>query len=447
MVLIAFLYFVTGIVYVLYEIGYILKNQRIQLISAFRVMYSFSYGFFPAIMCYRSYLGISKINGFDESYIPSLLVVLIVSIIQYVIFSLAYKATKKSRFFYKPYKVVPYDKLKIAGLIITVLATISIILWSRAFGSVWNFIIQADAVRARYSSVYNPFAFMEHVSKVIFFATFVFLALFMYQKGAKNKISNFLFLLISLMGSLLILLMTDGRGIIAMLIMTIAFYVMNYRLLNGKKIKYEIVRIGIIAISAFLILLVIEPVLWYIRFGVFLKSSNSTLFEIIEKEFSFIVVTRKVVLDNWYNMNIDSKFFAEVLNTLTAWIPSRFIPFDSPIGLWDYNTLLISTFMSTSGQSPTDFVSASIYLFGLLGIFILPFLWGMILKKIETSLQRAEHNYYLDIIYFATLQRMLQLPTHFSLYNHVLLMFYLFLGHLIVVIISKIQLRKGSYNG
>ena len=445
----AFLYLTTGIIYIILEIAYVLKNKRIQLISAFRAMYAFSYGFFPAIMCYRSSLGISSIVGFDESYISSLLTIWIISIIQYIIFSFTYTVTKKSKLFYKPYRRISFDKLKISGIIIIVTAFISIVLWSRAFGSIWNFVLQADAVRARYSNIYNPFAFLEHVSKVIFFSTFIFLALIIQQKSLTSKIFNFLFFLLSLTGSFLIILMTDGRGLIGMLIIAMSFYLINNKLRNGGDIKKELVRLAIIFTFVFALIILMEPLLWYIRFGEFAFKTDaySSIFEIIEKEFRFIIITRSVVLGNWYNMNIDYKIFAEIVNSFTAWIPSRLVPFQSPMGLWDYNTLLISNVRNASGQSPTDFVSASIYLLGLFGVIVVPLVWGVTIKKIETSLYRAEYNYYLDIIYVVLMQRMLLLPTHFAIYNLVLYLFFLFLGHLVVLVISKIKIKRGAYYG
>src|SRR5690606_405379 len=120
-----------------------------------------------------------------------------------------------------------------------------------------------------------------------FFATFIFLALFIYQKGMVNKFTNFIFFLLSCSGSFLIILMTDGRGLIGMLVIAASFFIINHRLRNGSDIKKELIRLGIIFVVAFALIVLMDPLLRYIRFGEFVVMGDAynSIFKIIEKEF------------------------------------------------------------------------------------------------------------------------------------------------------------------
>ena len=132
----------------------------------------------------------------------------------------------------------------------------------------------------------------------------------------------------------------------------------------------------------------------------------------------------------------------DVLGSIFAWLPSRYIPFKLPVDLWDYNTQILNSYYTYYGQSPTDFVTASMYLFGWLGILIFPAFFGVCLKKIETLLRRSTYSPYLMVLYARFMYYCMWWVSHYSLRYTVLSLFEVFLTHIVIMFFHKILDRS-----
>lgn len=426
-----------GVVYLAREILYILRARAIKLVSMARIMYAFVYGFFPFLVCLRYESGTLSYQLFiDDGQAQSrMLIVLVLSVVAYSAFSLAYSTTKKSRKYTESYRSIEPGSLQLAGVLILVVGFLSLFLWTRAYGSVSGFIQHAGAIRSRRSPIYNPFAFLEHFTKVVQVAEYIFLALLIYQKGILNKVVNLLLLGLSTYGCIIFSLATDARGNVGLVAFSILLYILNVRLKAGQiGIKRALRQFGATLVMVFTLMVFSEGLLNYLRSGVFVSSNASRdFFGILEKEFGFIIRTQEVCIAETGMGGITPKLLDDLLNAALSWVPSRFIFFAVPAGLWDYNTqILMKWFGPFIGQAPTDIVSASLYLAGPIGYIVVPAVFGVIMKKVETRFCRRESDYYLDILYFSLMQHALSLVSHFSFEAPVLALFYLFLGNLIV---------------
>ena len=149
----------------------------------------------------------------------------------------------------------------------------------------------------------------------------------------------------------------------------------------------------------------------YIK-GKSLTISYLNLFDILEKEFGFIFKTQNFVIHNIFNL----KFYLlhDILLSFVSWIPTRMIPFAIPESIWGYNTILIASGFS-GGTIPTDLVSGSIYEIGLLGVLIIPFVLGCMIKKADKMFCSTEYNSISSVFKFSIATIAINCVSHFRL--------------------------------
>ena len=173
--LLALLYILISLVMICTDILDIYKNKDICLLHFFRLSFSAFQGLIPAIMIIRI------INGTYHDYIPVnktelplvILEMMLITVIEYFIVTVSYRNSKASLLYSVKNSQRTIEPNNVSLTIILLFAIISVYLWTRAFGSVFSFIQQADSVRASYSKVVNPFAFLEHFSKLFYFGFFL----------------------------------------------------------------------------------------------------------------------------------------------------------------------------------------------------------------------------------------------------------------------------------
>ena len=452
MFILSIIYFLVGLFYVLREIEFISKTKKFYMVSVFRVMYAFIYGFFPAIFLYRIDNGTTSLNLIvnKSEYFSNMCFILLISIVEYIIFNIFYNGTKNSKYHYKEFPNISEAAQKCALTVVLIFGIASLFLWTRAFGSIWNFFVHADAVRANYSNIYNPFAFMEHFTKVFAVGFFVSISLFMHEKReSKGRVYSFLLIAVSLFFSLVVMMCTDSRGTIATLIVVVALYYFNERIANsGLDVKKAIWRIAIIVFIAFIAIVMSEGIMKEIRgFETdTVKTEDSGIIESIESEFGYALQSQVAVINEVYENPMQSMIVNDVVGAVFAWLPSRFIPFELPIDIWDYNTEILNTYQHSMGQSPTDFVTTSLYMFGWTGIIILPALFGVFLKKLDTLLRRTTYSPYLMALYARFMYYSMWWVSHLSIRYTTLALFGMFLVHIALMFFYKLINKKGKLN-
>lgn len=382
-----YLYLLTAIVYIIIEIRTIRSYKTIRMISLFRLMYAFVFGVLPAIILFRVDSGtanilwtIKKGDIYDNVFLLWL-----ISLIEYIFISFFYKGIP-SRIKNNLIQRGEYTdtKVKIAVVLALLIGILSLFLWTNAYGSVFNMMIQANLVRSRASDVVNPWAFLEHFARIFTFTYFVSFALFLYEKkSGKGSLFTFILMLLSLLGSLIVMMCTDTRGEIGILvIVTTLYYFVFYKWANGKNSLKDLIRTGFFFILAFVLIIKSAGIMDSIR-GFETDESSSDVIEIVEKEFNYSLRSQVTAIKEIKKDPIQFLIVDDFTNAIFSWVPSRFIPFELPTPLWDYNTQLQQGKGDLHGQSPTDFVAASLYLFGVFGIFLLPLLMGWLLKKLD----------------------------------------------------------------
>ncbi len=440
MFFVAILYLFVGIGYLIYEFNYISRIKKLEIISLFRLMYSVIYGFLPAIMLYRIGTGNGGTLYMEESeYAVNMLIALVISVVEYVVLTLFYYGTKKSRANQKTYPELSLTTQKVSLTAVCLIGFLSLILWTRAFGSIMNFIINADAIRANYSNVYNPFAFMEHFTKVFLFAFFVVMALLIREKRqGKIRIYTVLLMIATLAGAITVMLCTDSRGTIGTLIIVTVLYILNEKMENmnfpvGKAIKILVIFVAV----GFVAIVSSEGIMSAFRGSGAAESSASGSKGLIDTfivEFGYTFHSQAMAIKTVMENPFQTMFLNDIVGGITAWVPSRFIPFELPLDIWDYNSQLLSNVSFFYGQAPTDFVTTTLYWFGPMGIFAGPALMGWLLKKIETGLRRATYSPYLMAVYARFMYYSIWWVSHCSIQYTMLGVFGMFLVHMTMVV-------------
>ncbi len=448
MFLLALLYIAIGIIYIGREIIYINRKKVLGLISVFRVMYSFIYGFLPGIFLLRinnHTTTLHIITANESTYFTNMTIILIISILEYIVLCLAYDGTRNSRYYRREFPVISDNSLKMAISVVIIFGIVSLVMWTRAFGSIWNLMVHADAVRANYSNVSNPVAFMEHFTKVFFAAFFVSFSLFLYEKrNKKRRTYTFFLLIVSLFLSLVVMMCTDARGSIGMIILVAAFYYFNEKIAyNELNVNSAIRKIIIIASLALIAIIASGSVMNKIRTGTMISVGAGNIIDILETEFGYTIQSQVAAVNSLSDNPFQYMIINDTLGGIFSWFPSRFVPFKLPTNLWDYNTQILGSYDSTfSGQAPTDFVTASMYLFGWSGVVIFPALFGWFLKIIETLLRLVRYSPYLMALYAIFSYYCLWWVSHCSLRYTVLQFFGIFLTHIIIMFFHGIFDKK-----
>lgn len=440
---ISLMYLFLFILYFIREVFYITKVNDIKIISYVRFMYSLVYGLIPCIVHMNYYLTGSVTSRIDYSqygmYKNTILIIL--SIVGYLSLSFGYLLkldVRNSTACRRRLRGLP-----LAAMICLVIGFVSILVWTHVYGSPFNMIPDADLIRSRRSRVYNPFAFMKHTSALVMFASYLYYII-LKEHRTRNRFLTFLLLCFSVFWSAFYIVVNDGRMLAA--IYFAIFIMANYRiaLVEGKtEIRKTLICYILLAIICLVAISASESILRYIQYGTWREIGSTSVFEILRQEFGYTIVSGQTALTVWIEGLYGYRFFEDIKSAIFAWVPTRFTR-NMFTTLFDFNTSLIP---GTSGQVPTDFISMCIYSLGLFGVMILPFIFGLFIKVVEMKLSnKAKQDNYYNVIYTLIAFYMLKSISHSDINNILINVFYIVVGHLVVLFVQRL-FKSSEWSG
>lgn len=431
--------FLWGSVIIINQLSDISRRKKFSLINFINLMFSFVYGFVPATILYMQVVG-KSIANLDMSNGGQILLggITLLSMLFYFIFNVSYTRTKAKRHM----RMISDDVAYMSGKLILCVAWISFTTWTYADGGIANFIIHANGIRAGFYHLNNKFAFLEHVTKLFIFSSYVLYSCWL-KRGAYGRKANMLFFLISVVGSVLFNSATDSRSTFALFFFALALIYIDHSVITkNEKITNKLLIFGILVVLLLLLVIESDAIMNYFRFGVYNSHIREfNLFGIIDREFGHLLRSQQIILRRALNGIFDFQFFNDIINGVFAWIPSRFIPFSLPITLWEYNTIIFGKDPKIS-RVPIDVISASLLCLWFLGILIFPIILGMIVKKVDVWLCSDEYYAYNSAMKFAVISLVISYVLGFSIGMVVLSMFYLVLGHLLTLMCNSVLRRK-----
>ena len=441
MIVLATIDLIWGLLILVYQIRSVIREGRIRIFHFSNLMFAFVYGFLPSIILCRTSLNISttKIDASPRG-IAYLSLATLLSIIVHFCLNIAYKGTRAKR----KLTQVRDDTALTSGLVMLVLGWISLFLWTRADGGIMNFISHADGIRAGYYHLNNPFAFLEHVTRILMFAGTLVFSAWMQQKDIKGKVKMFIPALAGIIGGFLFISAWDSRTAFGFFVLMNILVHIEYRISIKKRlIKAEIIKLAVILVGVLLLMVASQSIMNAFRNKAYVSiGSSMNLFDIVEKEFGYIIRTQQAVIGDFLTgTKINLQFGNDLINAITAWIPSRFIPFDVPPSLWQYNTLLVSGSL-THGTVPSDLMSSSMSDLWVLGIIIIPLFYGSLIKRIDVLLCSNNYCLYNSVLKCVFCTVATQQISHFSIATIVSGSFYIVLGHIVTILVRKTKVRK-----
>ena len=443
---ISFLYGVMGVLYAFVGIRRIVRRNEIEIFDFVRLMYAFVYGVIPCLIYGQESSGQRNLYFFDYSTdgIQNIAVMLCLSVAAYGLLNLAYFSVPKKQDAIRNNRTICMDNeavisrdLITMGLITLLIGGISLFLWTRAYGSLSNFIENASRIRSGRGSVHNSFAFMKQFVKILPLSLYSLLSAFCIekQKGLK-KIGLLILIGVSVMANYLYFMASDSRVTILFIGLAVVAILLKHR--KKTNIAQYLVIAGIISFVLLEATMLADTFTRYVRYGVWIANTDG-LVSNLTKEFRFIPSSEMKVMKVWSEGTLHIKIFDDLLNALTSWVPERFVPFEIPETVWKYNTTIYSAV--GTGTSPSSLVSTGIYEIGILGALIHPFIFGLVTAYADKKMKDSNALVYGDVYYGVCVGLFIQMVSHNQISTFVGSLFPAFLFFVLTKILSKVSFR------
>lgn len=395
------LFFITGSIYLWREITFIRIENDLLIISYMRLMYAFTYGFIPSMLCFIYAISNIQVSlvyiivDYSDDGLFCLYLLWFFSLIGYCGLNIGYRynikiKTSKIKSRRKAFQLTELQTIFIAFSIL-IIGFVSLYLWTKTAGSISEFILKANWYRGDYTnSLHNNYAMFRQPANLVTISALIFFCCIL-NHDKKYRVICFLGYILAMFSSVLFLLCSDGRLQIAMFfgIQIIGFVL--YR--NDNKFNFGKKQVFVIAMIAFAGLLFISKldiITGYIRFGEIIETTHSddSLFAYIMNEFGFVYESVQMSIKT--NLFNDGKMMLidDVVRGIFAFLPSRFTP-DGFEQIWRYNTYLC-TGSHTTGTIPCDMLSQSIYDLKIIGVLFVPMFWGQIVRKVEEAFKEGK---------------------------------------------------------
>lgn len=448
-IIIIFLYAILAIISTVLEIKNIKKNNTLKMINFFKIYYILVY-FITPIFCiiYRdtinTYETYNYVSFENEYHIKYFYMVLLFSTLGYIFLSIG---TKINIFKRKEVKATDQvtknpNKLLFSTFLIMIIGWVALFLWTYAYGSLTGIFQYASAIRSGYVKIYNRFTFLKPFCPFVLMSFYLFFIQLLESKDKKSvyKIVLLVGLIFSLIGSYIYIIANDGRMLMLIFFLVIIIYYMDY-----KKIKiniYTIIILLVISILTIILLGKLDTITSHIRLGNEIEKEGTSPAETIANEFKFTYFNNLNVLyfrDN--NMYTGSTELNDIKSTLLSWIPSSLKP-SNIINLYDFNT---SFYSGSTGQIPTDMLTAAIYKFDYMGVIILPLIIGILVKALESVFINKESSYSKLIYYLLSIYLGLRVVAYYDLSQILFGSFYIIVTYIIIKSIHYISKKmKGK---
>lgn len=398
-----FLYLMCGMVYLYREMKFIKKEGDLLLISYARLVYCLTFGIVPALLCFMYVFQdieiqlktLVKVNYSTDGLIY-LYIFWTASVIGYIALSAGYKTKyriKVGEHYLLKADIYEMSEMQnyVLALICLVTGIVSLYLWTKNEGNIFNFIVKANWYRADYTnSQKNAYAMFKQPAKLVQVSTYLFFFCLI-QNKCKHRILFFIGYIAAFISSILYLLCTDGRLAIALFFGIQLLGLVLYRSSDIKITRKQIYIIALVAVAALILISKLDDLTYFVRYGQFNTAATKeegNSYVTIMNEFGYIYESGQISIE--HNIFSSGKWMIldDIIRGFFSCFPSKFTP-DGFERVWRWNTYLC-TGSTLAGTIPCDIISESIYDLGLLGPVIIPYFWGKVMKYIETYFSKKK---------------------------------------------------------
>lgn len=385
---------VLGIYFIFYDYKR-RNNNRLSIFMGTNSVFIFIYGLIPIILILNNFF-VGKTDFFliytiDKQNEPYLFISVVI-LIGYICMLLGY-------FLSNPYKIynyklhIPKSYLKYFAFVLLLVSSFCVFYFSLSMGGFFNSFKYIEAIRSGNINIAGPIFLLLPVSIVSFL---IYLS---FQLDKLNLISvNFLFLLVSLVNSIYYLLIFGGRLPIALFILILPMYIMERKGKWGVKNLVLILFVGILSLNyldSLFKLLSQSPE------NIAVKSVFDNIPRLIA-QFSFPYINTLQVHDFTYSTG-EFRYFVDLISWVINYLPSSI---SNLIGLGQippsytvntYNHLMFDPSNPVAGGVPTDIVTFGYYQFGLAGVIIITFLFGLLVSWFDKFLNNSNQSSFITL--------------------------------------------------
>lgn len=436
---ISVLYIIFSAIGMISIIKNIYKTHRITIMSMCRVMYIMILCVVPALILYGQAEGINIVRNisFEARYLWTFYAQLVLTVIGYIIFNFGYSIKQRNG---KEHSNGGSQNLIVTAIVFSMLSLVSLFLWASGYNGITGLLTNANAIRAGWLSSSNSFAFFKHFVPLSLLASWMLFNSLLRKtiKNISRKIIGILFLVCDILISSIYIQANDGRLLLAVYILLFFIIYLKYKYeVEAQNMAPIVIRFGVILIIVLFILFNADTILRYLRGQTIVSTGDSGILQTLSGEFSFIVSGTQTALSQWTSGEAKLMIGNDIVNGLFAWIPTSFKPFVLE-DVWNYNTKIINS--GSYGQSPTSIVAQSFYDLSWIGIIIIPFIYGVLIKKIEKILEARKDNIFFETVYVVLGVYLCKGIAYFSLYNIMINIFFIFIGIAIYSILQRVRL-------
>ena len=329
--------------------------------------------------------------------------------------------------------------LHLAGIVMSVISIIALFMWSAPFGGIDGVIQYGKIIRSGYEveNISNSMGFMKHFVPFGLFASIVFLALYRTEKRVFYLLEFLAMFIVSIIYSVA----NDGRAPFMMYLASI--FVLWWMTSKKRYIKGKKIWIVVFAVLAYRLIVNMDNILFMFRTGDYMAQQvDSDVFTFLADEFSFTVrnaQSSQEALRDGETFRILKDIVAAVFSLL----PSRFTP-SGVVRLETVNTKYWMGSYTYYGGKPTDLMAASLYELWYLGIVIWPFIYGVVVKKLDRYFLDSRETIYGKILFVQLIYQFAKTVGYADLSLIALNLFYIVICHIIVMIFCP-KLDKSRY--
>lgn len=413
-----------GILIVIYSLLHLRINRwKFSVITIINLFYSIIYGFAPASMCSYAY-GHMDLNycGIDFTNETSISLFFISSIVVFLFINIGYNVKFKVKLVEDNLST---SKIRVSAVVLLLIGLMSLYLWTKAYGGPIGILPYANALRAGYDvGIYNPWSFMMKLCPFMQFAAYLFFSYYL----TRRKKTDLLLFIISAVGSFLYILANSSRMHFALFFLILALIYQGHRKMSWK----SIMLFGGLAVISVYIMHIAESIMNVLQSDAdFDNESAFSIAEILREEFFFPLASFQTYL----KASIPIRIFEDIANAIFAWLPTSFKP-ASLERLEVTNTIIASGSMDHGGL-PTDLVTTCLYELSVLGLIILPLLFGMLAKLFENKIHPLVSSDFYKVIYYLGCFYFLKAVGYGDPANVMSNIFFLVWGYIFVKVFSK----------
>jgi len=427
-IIISFFFYLMMFSLTLIEIRRVAKTHSILMISLNNIFFAFFLCGFPAL--YFS----------EVKYSPDFsmqLMSFVLTLISYISIQYGYVSVKT-----KPKKSEKYKKCNITKLasVLMIISVVSLIMYASGYGGIASLMVQANSIRSSNLISENSYTFFKHfIPLTIIASLLVYNAIFV-ERTVKNPLRFwllfFLLLVPSVIISIVYIIANDGRALAGMYLIFFILIAIKY-LYDNRKITLTKLfgYLGCSLILGWIFIIGSEALMEQARGGVVAGGveDNNGFSEKLIKEFSFLVSGLLSSIEYIDYTTDRYMFFNDTMNGVFAWLPTSLKPIQLP-DVWDINTELIDN--TAYGQYPTSIVAQSYYDLGILGVILIPMLWGKFIKIIENFFSNHK-NIIFSTLYMVVAFYFGKSMLYFSLYNIMMNIFFIVMTFIIYKFLNR----------